>query len=67
MEFTLIFGATLIYVNYVRLGLSHDLRADRLDRSLMSLDQLTLINRCLAVVLIALYLALGYFVVFDLL
>ena len=33
----------------------------------MSLDQLTLINRCLAVVLIALYLALGYFVVFDLL
>jgi hypothetical protein len=34
---------------------------------LMSIDQLSLINRCLGFVLIALYLALGFFIVFDLL
>jgi hypothetical protein len=34
---------------------------------LMSIDQLGLINRCLGVVLVALYLALGYFVLSDLL
>jgi hypothetical protein len=33
----------------------------------MSIDQLGLINRCLGVVLIALYLALAFFVVADLL
>ena len=33
----------------------------------MSIDQLSLINRCLGFVLIALYLALGFFIVFDLL
>jgi hypothetical protein len=33
----------------------------------MSIDQLGLINRCLGVVLVALYLALGYFVLSDLL
>jgi hypothetical protein len=33
----------------------------------MSIDQLRLINRCLGVVLIAAYLALGYFVVSGLL
>jgi hypothetical protein len=36
-------------------------------RLLMSIDQLGLINRCLGVVLVALYLALGYFMVSDLL
>ncbi len=46
-------------VNNVRLGLTHDL--------MMSLDQLTLINRCLVIVLIALYLSIGSYVVFDLL
>jgi hypothetical protein len=34
---------------------------------LMSIDQLALINRCLVVVVLTLYLALGYFVVSDLL
>ena len=34
---------------------------------LMSIDQLSLINRCLGFVLIALYLALAFFIVFDLL
>jgi hypothetical protein len=33
----------------------------------MSLDQLTLLNRCLGAVLIVLYLALGFLVVADLL
>ena len=33
----------------------------------MSIDQLALINRCLGVATIVLYLALGYFVVVDLL
>jgi hypothetical protein len=33
----------------------------------MSIDQLGMINRCLIVVLIAAYFALGYFVVSDLL
>ena len=56
---TLIIAGPLIQVNNVRLGLAHDL--------MMSLDQLTLINRCLVIVLIALYLAIGSYVVFDLL
>jgi hypothetical protein len=33
----------------------------------MSLDQLRLINRCLGLVLIALYLALGFFLMSELL
>jgi hypothetical protein len=33
----------------------------------MSTDQLRLINRCLGVVIIALYLALGFFLMSDLL
>ena len=36
-------------------------------QAVMSIDQIRLINRCLGVALIALYIALGFFVVSDLL
>jgi hypothetical protein len=67
LGFTLIFTGRLIYLNNIPLRRSHDLGATNMGLAPLSIDQLGMINRCLIVVLIAAYFALGYFVVSDLL
>jgi hypothetical protein len=62
-----VFQVPVICIDYATSGWRHDPGPTDKGQVLMSLNQLRLINRSLVVVLIALYLALGFSVASDLL